>query len=108
MSLEQKAIELAQMLKETEEFKALTSAQTRVKLDPNAEDLVRQLQQSQQELYIMQMEGREPTMEQIQQIQLLETKVKSNLTLTNFVKAQEAFGQKMNEVNETITKELFS
>ena len=37
---------------------------------------------------MLQMEGKEPTMEQIQQIQLLEAKVKSNLTITNFVKAR--------------------
>jgi cell fate (sporulation/competence/biofilm development) regulator YlbF (YheA/YmcA/DUF963 family) len=108
LSLEQKAIELAQLLKETDEFKALSSAQTRIRLDPIAEDLIKQLQLSQQEIYMLQMEGKEPTMEQIQQIQLLEAKVKSNLTITNFVKAQEAFSRKMSELNETITRELFN
>lgn len=107
MSLEAKAKELAQLLKETDEYKDLTSAQTRIKLDPTAEDLVQQMQAKQQEIHQLQQQGKEPSPDQVQQIQFLDSQVKSNLTLTNFVKAQEAFSQKMNEVNNTIGKELF-
>lgn len=107
LSLEEKAKELAQSLKETEEYKGLVSAQTRVRLDPTAEDLVKQLQIKQQEIYQVQMEGNAPSPELIQQIQFLDSQVKTNLTLKNFIKAQEAFGEKMNELNETISRELF-
>jgi len=108
LKLEEKAKELAQLLKETEEYKNLTSAQTRVKLDPIAEDLVKQMQEKQQQIYLLQMEGKEPTVELFQELRLLEAKIRSNLTLNNLIKAQEAFGRKMNEINETIGKELFS
>lgn len=108
MKLEEKAKELAQLLKETEEYKNLTSAQTRLKLDPIAEDLVKQMQEKQQQIYLLQMEGKEPTVELFQELRLLEAKIRSNLTLNNLIKAQEAFGRKMNEINETIGKELFS
>ncbi len=107
MTIEEKTRELAELLKETEEYQNLTSAQTRIRLDPIAEDLIMKLQTRQQEIYTLQMEGKEPSMEIIQDIQLLETQVKSNLTLTNFIKAQEAFGTKMEELNKTLTKELF-
>jgi len=108
LKLEEKAKELAQLLKETEEYKNLTSAQTRLKLDPIAEDLVKQMQEKQQQIYLLQMEGKEPTVELFQELRLLEAKIRSNLTLNNLIKAQEAFGRKMNEINETIGKELFS
>ncbi len=107
MNLEEKAKELALLLKETEEYKGLMSAQTRVRLDPVAEDLVKQLQIKQQEIYQVQMSGNNPSPELIQQIEFLDTQVQSNLTLKNFIKAQETFGDKMNAVNETIGKELF-
>lgn len=107
MSIETKAKELAQLLKETEEYQNLTSAQTRVRLDPTAEDLVKQMQAKQEEIYQAQMTGQPPTPELTQEIQFLDTQIKSNLTLANFVKAQEGFSEKMNELNEIIGKELF-
>lgn len=107
MSLEEKVKDLASSMKETEEFKNLSLAQTRIKLDPAAQDLLGELQSAQQEIQSSQLEGKQITADQIQHYQSLENQVKTNLTLSNLLKAQQAFGEVMNSVNETLSQELF-
>ncbi len=107
MSLETKAKELADVMKETEEYQGLNSAQTRVKLDPVAQDLLTQLQTAQQELQQAQAQGQQITPDQISQFQSLEQQAQNNLTLQNLIKAQQAFGEVMNTVNEKLGEELF-
>ncbi len=107
LTLETKAKELAEVLKETEEYKELSSAQTRVKLDPEAEDLLKKLQNAQQQLQNAQAEGQQVQPEQVQEYQDLEGQIRTNLTLTNLLKAQQSFGEVMNRVQEAIGEELF-
>lgn len=107
LTLEAKAKELAEVLKETEEYKELNSAQTRVKLDPEADDLLKRLQNAQQQLQNAQAEGQQIQPEQVQEYQDLESQIRTNLTLTNLLKAQQSFGEVMNRVQETISEELF-
>ncbi len=107
LSLEAKAKELADEMKETEEYKSLTSAQTRVKLDPVAQDLLTQLQTAQQELQQAQSEGQQISPDKVNEFQSLEQQAQNNLTLQHLLKAQQAFGEVMNTVNETLGEELF-
>ncbi len=107
MSLSEKAKELALAVKDTEEYKNLTSAQTRVKLDPAASQLIEELQKVQESLQASQGEGKEISPDQIQHYQTLESQAHANLTLTNLLKAQQAFSEIMNQVNQSITQELF-
>lgn len=107
MSLEAKAKELADVMKETEEYQGLNSAQARVKLDPVAQDLLTQLQSAQQELQQAQAQGQQINPDQISEFQTLEQQAQNNLTLQNLIKAQQAFGEVMNTVNETLGEELF-
>ncbi len=108
LSLSEKAKDLALAVKDTEEYKTLTSAQTRVKLDPAASDLIEQLQSVQEQLQATQAEGKQVSPDQIQQYQTLEEQAKANITLTSLLKAQQAFGELMNQVNQSITQELFN
>ena len=94
-------------MKETEEYQGLNSAQTRVKLDPVAQDLLNELQGAQQKLQQAQAQGQQITPDQVTEFQSLEQQAQSNLTLQNLIKAQQAFGEVMNRVNETLGQELF-
>lgn len=101
-----KAIELAALVKESEEFKAVKSAEARLKLDPNAQDLINEFQGIQQKVMEKQYQGQQPEAEDVQQLQNLQGQLQLNLTVKALVEAQEGFEKLMTEVNETIGEEL--
>lgn len=106
MSIKEKTRELAAAIKESQQFQDLQSARARVKLDPNAFDLLEKLQQSQEKIIGMQQEGKPITQEIIEELRNLENQMQLNLTLKNMVQAQQKFEELMEEVNQTLAENL--
>lgn len=106
MSVKDKAAELAEAIKETEEFQDLQSAENRISLDPQAQDLVEELQEKQNKLQEAQAQGQQPSSDVIQDLQQLQNQMKLNTTLQNLFKAQESFNELMQSVNQVITDNL--
>lgn len=104
--LKKRAKELATAIKETEEFKGLQSARARVKLDPNASDLLDKLQLTQNKVIGLQEQGQPITQEIIEELRTLESQMQLNLTLRNMVEAQQKFENIMHEVNQTLAENL--
>jgi cell fate (sporulation/competence/biofilm development) regulator YlbF (YheA/YmcA/DUF963 family) len=107
ISVENAAQELAKAIKETEAYTNLNSAHARIKLDPSAQDLISQMETSQQSIQQAQMQG-QPVEDEIKQLQQLQGQAMQNETLKQLFQAQEAFGKVMEETNKIINQELFS
>ena len=106
ISLETKAMEFAQAVKETDEYSNLNAAQARIKLDPVAQEIINDLEQTQQRIQQAQAQG-QPVNSEVQSFQLLQQKAIANETLKRFFQAQQDFAKVMENANELITKELF-
>lgn len=106
ISLEVKAKEFAEAVKETEAYSDLQAAEARIKLDPVAQELVNELTQSQQQIQQNQAQG-QPVETDMQNLQLLQQKAMANETLKRYFEAQQAFSQVMEQANQVITSELF-
>jgi cell fate (sporulation/competence/biofilm development) regulator YlbF (YheA/YmcA/DUF963 family) len=104
--IKEKAIELAKLIKESDEFKAVKSSEARLKLDPQAQDLIKEFQVLQYNILEKQYQGQQPDAEDIKKIQLLESQVGLNLTIKAVMEAQQNFEKLMTDVNETIAEEL--
>lgn len=106
MTIKEKAKELAQAIKASQEFENLQSARARVKLDPKAQDLLQELQSTQNKVVEMQQNGQAIGQDVITQLRELENQLQLNLTLKNLVEAQQKFEQLMGEVNQVLGEEL--
>lgn len=104
--LKEKALELAELIKQTNEYKNMKSAEFRVKIDPNASDLINEVNEEQLKLIEMQHRGENITQSQIEKLQMLQNQVQLNQSLQELVKAQEAFTNIMQDINETIAEAL--
>lgn len=107
ISVETLAKDLAKAIKETDEFANLNAAQARIQLDPSAQQLITDMEQSHQGIQQAQSMG-QPVQSEIQQLQLIQQKAMQNPTLKQLFEAQQAFGKVMEEVNEIINQELSS
>jgi len=104
--IKEKAAELAAAIKESEEYKGLQSARARVKLDPNASDLLDRLQLLQGEVIGLQQQGQPITQEVVESLRSLESQMQLNLTLRHMVEAQQKFESLMDEVNRILAETL--
>ena len=104
--LKEKAADLANTIKETEEYKNLKSAEIRVKLDPSASDLINELNEQQTKMFEIQQKGEQMSPEIIQKLELLQSQFPLNQTLQHFIKAQDKFAGLMEEVNKVISENL--
>lgn len=104
--IKEKATELAAAIKESEEFKGLQSARARVKLDPNASDLLDRLQLLQEEIIGLQQQGQPITQEVVENLRSLESQMQLNLTLRHMVEAQQKFESLMDGVNRILAETL--
>jgi len=104
--LEAKAREFAEAVKETEEYSNLNAAQARIKLDPVAQELINELEESQRRIQEGHTQGN-PVNSEVQNFQLLQQKAMANETLKRFFQAQQEFAKVMGEANQVITQELF-
>lgn len=104
--IKQKAAELAAAIKDSEEFKGLQSARARVKLDPNAFDLLNKLQALQEEIIGLQQQGQPITQAVVENLRDLENQMQLNLTLRHMVESQQKFEILMDEVNAILAEAL--
>lgn len=106
MTIEQKAKELAAAIKETEEYKELSSAHARLKLDVTAQDLITKLQTLQEDLQRAQMEGKQVDNAKFDEIKALHVIAGQNETINRLFTSQEKFNAVMQSVSEKISQEL--
>lgn len=107
ISVESAAIELAEAIKETEEYANLNAVHARIQLDPAAQHLISEMEQKQQGIQQAHSQG-QPVHEEIQQLQLIQQRAMNSPTLQQLFAAQEAFGKIMEEANQIINRELSS
>jgi len=107
MTIEQKAKELAEAIKETEEYKELSSAHARLKLDVAAQDLIEKIQKLQDDIHRAQMEGQPVDNAKFDEIKALHVTAGQNETINRLFKNQEKFNEVMQSVSEKITRELY-
>ena len=106
MTIEQKAKELAEAVKETEEYKNLDSAHARLKLDVAAQDLITKIQKLQEEVHRDQMEGRAIDNAKLDEMKALHVTADQNETIIRLFKSQEVFNELMHSISEKISEEL--
>jgi len=106
LSVDEKAKELAAAIKETDQFETLKRAESRLNLDPKAQDLVQQFQTKQQEIQQAQQQGQQPEQAEVESIQNLQTQMQNNETIKNLMEAQQNFDEVLQQVNQTVLNEL--
>ncbi|MBS3968472.1 MAG: YlbF family regulator [Clostridia bacterium] len=107
MTIEQKAKELAEAVKETEEYKDLNSAHARLKLDVAAQDLITKIQKLQEDVHRVQMEGQPVDNAKVDEIKALHVSAGQNETISKLFKSQEKFNNLMQSISEKISQELY-
>ncbi|WP_028308708.1 YlbF family regulator [Desulfitibacter alkalitolerans] len=107
MSIEQKAKELAEAVKETEEYKNLNSAHARLKLDVAAQDLISKIQKLQEDVHRAQMEGQPVDNAKVDEMKALHVSAGQNETISRLFKSQETFNNLMQSISEKISQELY-
>lgn len=106
MKIKEKTQELAKAIKETDEYKNLKGAQSRLHLDPMAMNLVQKFQNHQQEAIQARQNGQQVNPETINAMSGLQGKMEQNPTIKNLINAQNSFETVMNQVNTTLSTEL--
>lgn len=105
ISIEHAAKLLAKELKATEEFSNLRQAQARIKLDPAAQDIMAEIEQTQVNIQEMLTDGL-PVDEELQKLYQLQHKAVANQTLAQYFTAQETFSEVMKMADQIINEEL--
>jgi len=103
LDLFEKAKELGSKIKETQEYQELERVSNSLKEDPEAQQLIQQVQETQNSMEFSQKSGVQPEQEQVDQFNALKEQMMSNLTVRNYMKAQEDFSNFMKQVNEAIS-----
>ncbi|GAB4271824.1 hypothetical protein Tfer_0512 [Thermincola ferriacetica] len=106
MTVLEKAKELAQAIAECDELKEVRAAETRMTLDPDAQDILREFQIKQREFYNIQVNGGELTEEQKRDVERIENRMSQNEYIRKFVGAQERFEALLNSVNMIIAQAI--
>ncbi len=108
MSISEKANELAEEIKQTQEYENLKSAEAKLKLDPAAQDLISEFQEKQEKMQNAQQTGEQVDQNVIETLQNLQGQMQENETIKNLMDAQQQFDEVMKQVNETVTQALSS
>ncbi len=106
MSIDAKAKELAEAIKETEEFETLKSAENKLNIDVKASEMLQEFQDKQQKLQESQQNGEEVSQEEIQSLQSLQQQMQDNDTIKELMDAQKQFDNMLQEVNQTVITAL--
>lgn len=104
MQLRKKALELGQAIRESDQFRELQRAGDNLKEDSDAREIVKSMQEARRELESMQKSGVQPNRDQVNHINNLQEQMQSNLTVRVFMKAQEEFGEVLEQVNAAISE----
>ncbi len=104
MEVEKKAKELGNEIAKTEVYQELERTSKNVQENTEANQMIEKIQELQQNIQFAQQSGVQPSQEQIQQFNDLKQQMDANLTIQAYAKAQEAFSQLMQDVNNSISK----
>ena len=104
MVISNKAKELGQEIKKTPEYQELERTGENLKTDSNAQELIQNVQEVQRQIEFSQQSGVQPDQEQISRFNDLREKMHANLSVRNFMKAQEEFNSVMKSVNDAISE----
>ncbi len=102
MSVIDKAKELGMEIRKTAEYKELERVTENMEGDAEANNMIKEIQDLQQQIQFAQQSGVEPSPEQIQQFNDIKSRMDSSLTIQAYAKAQNDFSQFMQEVNAAI------
>ncbi len=104
MSVIEKAKELGQEIRKTEQYQELERVSENMQSDSEANQMIKEVQELQQQIQFAQQSGVQPSEDQIQQFNDLKSKMDTNLTIQAYAKAQNEFSQFMQEVNSSISE----
>lgn len=104
MDLNEKAKELGQEIRKTDAYQELERAGENLKEDPQAQELIQQVQEAQRQIEFSQQAGVQPDQEQIEKFTQLREQMQTNITVKAFMKAQEDFNNIMKDINEAISE----
>lgn len=99
-----KARELGAAMSETEEFRRLEEAEEGMNRDLEAQALLKGIQEAEQTLRQLQQSGLQPTQEQMEDFHAKREQMTENAAVSRFMKAQEEFGSVVQEVNGAISE----
>ncbi len=106
MSIFEKARELGQEIKETQEFKEIQRTGQNIKDNPDAQQLIQDIQTIQQQLELAENAGVQPDQEHLEELDNIRLKMENNILIKDYMKAQEDYSRLMQEVNNTISEEV--
>ncbi len=104
MSVFEKAKELGNEIRQTEEYQELERTSQNVQENTEANQMIKEIQELQQQIQFAQQSGVQPSQEQVQQFNDMKAKMDANLTIQAYAKAQESFNQLMQNVNSSISE----
>lgn len=104
MSVMEKARDLGKEIRNTEQYQELERVSENMQEDTEASQMIKEVQELQQQIQFAQQSGVQPSEDQIQQFNDLKSKMDTNLTIQAYAKAQNDFSQFMQEVNSAISE----
>ena len=104
MSVMEKARDLGKEIRSTEQYQELERVSDNMQEDTEASQMIKEIQELQQQIQFAQQSGVQPSEDQIQQFNDLKSKMDTNLTIQAYAKAQNDFSQFMQEVNSAISE----
>ncbi len=102
MSVMDRARELGKEIRTTEEYKELERTTGNIKDDADANKMIQDIQELQQQIQFAQQSGVQPSQEQIDNFNSLKGKMDTSLTIQAYAKAQNDFSDFMQTVNNAI------
>ncbi|EHO45865.1 YlbF family regulator [Lentilactobacillus kisonensis] len=100
------ATQLQQELVTTKEFGDLKATYERLKADPDTFQLFKQFQTTQMQLQQKQMQGTQPTQEEIANAQAMASKMGQSSIISDLMKNEKALNTVLGDVNDLVTKPL--
>lgn len=104
MSVIEKARELGQEIRGCDEFKEVEQAGRNVNENVEASQVIKEMQDVQQQLEFSRNSGVEPSEDQINKFNEVRDKMNDNLIIKSYMKAQETFSKLMQDINSAISE----
>ncbi|MGM0500892.1 MAG: YlbF family regulator [Bacillota bacterium] len=103
MSIQEKAKELAESIKNSVEYKNLKEAKAKLDEDEEAAELLKKLQSKQQKVQMLRQNGQELNESIKNDLKSLHSEMEDNKIVSTFIKYQEDFNKIMEEVNKELS-----
>lgn len=106
MSVFEKAKELALEIKESQEYKEVRRTGQDIQNNEEARQIVDDIQTAQAQIESATNSGIPPTEEQIEEFNIIRSKMQGNNLIQAYLKAQEDYSELMQQVNSSISEEI--